>query len=45
MLNEYVQEGGIDTHTMRDLVASIRIVGTEDFVCEEVRAFDLETYM
>ncbi|KAH0859588.1 hypothetical protein HID58_087849, partial [Brassica napus] len=32
MLNEYVQEGGIDTHTMRDLVASIRIVGTEDFV-------------
>nr|VDD32158.1 unnamed protein product [Brassica oleracea] len=35
MLNEYVQEGGIDTHTMRDLVASIRIVGTEDFVCEE----------
>ncbi|KAF3503811.1 hypothetical protein F2Q69_00043734 [Brassica cretica] len=35
MLNEYVQEGGIDTHTMRDLVASIRVVGTEDFVCEE----------
>ncbi|CAG7910083.1 unnamed protein product [Brassica rapa] len=35
MLNEYIQEGGIDTHTMRDLVASIRVVGTEDFVCEE----------
>ena len=42
MLNEEIQEGGIDSHTMRDLVASIRVVGTEDFVCEEVRAFDLE---
>ncbi|ESQ42903.1 hypothetical protein EUTSA_v10013238mg [Eutrema salsugineum] len=35
MLNEYIQQGGIDRHTMRDLVASIRAVGTEDFVCEE----------
>ncbi|CAH2069854.1 unnamed protein product [Thlaspi arvense] len=35
MLNEYIQEGGIDRHTMRDLVASIRAVGTEDFVCDE----------
>ncbi|CDY17321.1 BnaA10g09550D [Brassica napus] len=35
MLNEEIQEGGIDSHTMRDLVASIRVVGTEDFVCEE----------
>lgn len=36
MLNEYIQEGGIDRHTMRDLVASIRAVDTKDFVCEEV---------
>ncbi|CAN7066959.1 unnamed protein product [Brassica rapa subsp. trilocularis] len=36
LVNEYIQEGGIDSHTMRDLVASIRVVGTEDFVCEEV---------
>ncbi|CAA7021871.1 unnamed protein product [Microthlaspi erraticum] len=28
--------GGIDRHTMRDLVASIHAVGTEDFVCDEV---------
>ncbi|KAG7606181.1 Beta-1,2-xylosyltransferase [Arabidopsis thaliana] len=35
MLNEYMQEGGIDRHTMRDLVASIRAVDTNDFVCEE----------
>ncbi|KAJ4875485.1 hypothetical protein Rs2_40503 [Raphanus sativus] len=36
MLNEYIKEGGIDRHTMRDLVASIRVVGgTEGFVCEE----------
>uniref|UniRef100_A0A1J3IPL9 Beta-(1,2)-xylosyltransferase n=1 Tax=Noccaea caerulescens TaxID=107243 RepID=A0A1J3IPL9_NOCCA len=35
MLNEYIQEGGIDRHTMRGLVASIRAVGTEDFVCDE----------
>ena len=42
LVNEYIQEGGIDSHTMRDLVALIRVVGTEDFVCEEVRAFDLE---
>ncbi|RID40987.1 hypothetical protein BRARA_J00982 [Brassica rapa] len=35
LVNEYIQEGGIDSHTMRDLVASIRVVGTEDFVCEE----------
>jgi glycoprotein 2-beta-D-xylosyltransferase len=39
MLNEYMQEGGIDRHTMRDLVASIRAVDTNDFVCEEVCAF------
>ncbi|KAG2299433.1 hypothetical protein Bca52824_035905 [Brassica carinata] len=44
MLNEYVQEGGIDTHTMRDLVASIRIVGTEDFVCEEIRVCQYVPY-
>ncbi|KAL1209663.1 Beta-1,2-xylosyltransferase [Cardamine amara subsp. amara] len=35
MLNEYIQEGGIDRHTMRDLVSSIRVVDTKDFVCEE----------
>lgn len=41
MLNEYIQEGGIDRHTMRDLVASIRAVDTRDFVCEEVCAFNV----
>lgn len=47
MLNEYIQEGGIDRHTMRGLVASIRAVDTKDFVCEEVCAhlllFDLSS--
>ncbi|CAA7021092.1 unnamed protein product [Microthlaspi erraticum] len=35
LVNEYIEEGGIKRHTMRDLVGSIRAVGTEDFVCEE----------
>ncbi|KFK27136.1 hypothetical protein AALP_AA8G339600 [Arabis alpina] len=35
MLNEYIPDGDFDRHTMRDLVASIRVVGTEDFVCDE----------
>ncbi|CAN8252916.1 unnamed protein product [Cochlearia groenlandica] len=35
MLNEYIEEGGIDRHTMRGLVASIRVVDTDDFACEE----------
>lgn len=39
MLNEYIEKGGIDRHTMRGLVASIRAVGTEDFVCDEVCAY------
>ena len=36
-LDEYVPRGGIDRHTMRDLIAKIRIVRGKDFQCDEVR--------
>lgn len=36
-LDEYVPRGGIDGHTMRDLIAKIRIVRGKDFQCDEVR--------
>lgn len=39
-LNNYVPAGGISRHTMRDLIGSIRIVGSKDFVCDQVRDFD-----
>ncbi|RZB51245.1 beta-1,2-xylosyltransferase-like [Glycine soja] len=34
-LDEYVPRGGIDRHTMRDLIAKIRIVRGKDFQCDE----------
>ncbi|KAG5017586.1 hypothetical protein AAZX31_08G313500 [Glycine max] len=34
-LDEYVPRGGIDGHTMRDLIAKIRIVRGKDFQCDE----------
>ncbi|KAK4804781.1 hypothetical protein SAY86_004598 [Trapa natans] len=34
-LNNYVPAGGISRHTMRDLLGSIRIVGTKDFICDQ----------
>ncbi|KAG4399909.1 hypothetical protein GLYMA_08G324800v4 [Glycine max] len=34
-LDEYVPRGGIDRHTMRELIAKIRIVRGKDFQCDE----------
>ncbi|PKI77468.1 hypothetical protein CRG98_002074 [Punica granatum] len=34
-LDNYVPAGGISRHTMRDLIGSIRVVGTEGFVCDK----------
>lgn len=39
-LNNYVPDGGISRHTMHDLIGSIRVVGTKEFVCDQVRGFD-----
>lgn len=35
-LNQYVPQGGIDKHAMKELIASIRVVDSKNFVCEEV---------
>ena len=35
-LNQYLQNGAISRHTMRDLVDSIRLVSARDFQCSEV---------
>lgn len=34
-LNEYLQNGGISRHTMRNLVDSIELVGANDFECSQ----------
>ncbi|XP_022843527.1 beta-(1,2)-xylosyltransferase-like [Olea europaea var. sylvestris] len=34
-LNNYVQEGAIDRHTMRGLVDSIRLADSTEFICSE----------
>ncbi|MED6205440.1 hypothetical protein PIB30_017665 [Stylosanthes scabra] len=34
-LDRYVPEGGIQRHTMRDLISKIRIVKEKDFACDE----------
>ncbi|KAK4750611.1 hypothetical protein SAY87_004093 [Trapa incisa] len=34
-LNNYVPEGGISRHSMRDLIGSIRVVGSKEFVCDQ----------
>lgn len=34
-LNQYVPQGGIDKHAMKELIASIRVVDSKNFVCEE----------
>lgn len=36
-LDQYVPEGEILRHTMRELINSIRVVGGKDFACDEVR--------
>lgn len=36
-LNNYVEEGAISRHTMRELIDSIHLVGSNDFHCSEVR--------
>lgn len=35
-LNNYLPNGAIDRHTMRDLVDSIQLVGPSEFECSEV---------
>lgn len=35
-LNEYLPEGAISKHTMRELIDSIRLVGANEFHCSEV---------
>lgn len=37
MLNQYVSQGEVLRHTMRELMNSIEIVEGKDFVCDEVR--------
>ncbi|XP_076941690.1 beta-1,2-xylosyltransferase-like [Bidens hawaiensis] len=34
-LNEFVQRGPIERHTMRDLIDSVRLVGADEFQCSE----------
>ncbi|KAL3503577.1 hypothetical protein ACH5RR_038026 [Cinchona calisaya] len=34
-LNDYLQNGAIDRHTMRELVDSIQLVGPDEFECSE----------
>ncbi|KAL8237641.1 hypothetical protein R6Q59_018722 [Mikania micrantha] len=34
-LNEYLQNGAISRHTMRDLIGSIRLIGSNEFECSE----------
>lgn len=38
-LDRYLPEGEILKHTMRELMESIRVIGSENFECDEVRMF------
>ncbi|KAI7755373.1 hypothetical protein M8C21_003677 [Ambrosia artemisiifolia] len=34
-LNQFVERGGVERHTMRELIASMRFVRADEFVCSE----------
>ncbi|GJZ85755.1 hypothetical protein Tco_0651094, partial [Tanacetum coccineum] len=40
-LNEYLQNGAVSRHAMRDLVNSVKLVGADQFECAEVECVEL----
>lgn len=44
-LNEYLENGQISKHTMRNLVDSIRLIGANEFECNEVRSLIHSFYL